>query len=740
MKIGRRCFLSFVIGGAAGTALTPLPWKLTDDSSIWSQNWPWTPVPEKGEKTYSDSVCTLCRGGCGISVRKVDERAVKIEGVEGHPINDGGVCILGLSGLQLLYGPNRVKTPLKRAGKRGEGKWKAISWDEALAEVSEKLTSLRNESGPHTLGCILGSRYGVVSALFDRLLTAYGSPNLMVMPSAQDSIEMAVQVMHGVQASVGFDLENADYILSLGSGIIEGWGSPVRAFRANSVWQDNGAKVVQVEPRLSNTAAKADQWVPVKAGTESALAMGMAHVIIKESLFNEAFVQNYSVGFHGWKQHVLNDYPPEKTAEITGLDAAFIKQLAREFSKASHPLAICGRGQGDTPISLNEAMAVHALNALVGNINQPGGVSAVSAPSYIDWPEVDLDSVAEEGLGKSRVDGAGSDAFPMAKSLLNRFADAVASSPETMQALFVHEGNPVYSMPGASAFKAAVDKIPFVVSFSSYMDETAMNADLVLPNHVYLERYEDVPVTAGLTAPMIGLARPVVYPLFNTQHAGDVVISLAQELGGSIADAFPWDDFETCLEETLGDKWDSLNEEGYWADSEFQPAAWKDAFETASGKFEFVNESMDLAPGFNALQAEGDEAAYPLILIPYDSMRLANGFISDPPFVVKTVEDTVLKGKSVLVEVNPETAKRIGLSEGKAAKLTTPKGEGEVKVHLYDGIMPGVIALPRGLGHTTKDKYMAGKGVNFNELIGPVEDQVSGLDAAWGIRAKLAKA
>jgi anaerobic selenocysteine-containing dehydrogenase len=741
MKIDRRCFLSFVLGGAAGTALTPLPWKITDDISIWSQNWPWTPVPAKGEKTYSDSVCTLCRGGCGISVRKIDERAVKIEGVKGHPINDGGVCILGLSGLQLLYGPNRVKTPLKRTGNRGEGKWKAISWDEALSEVSQKMTALRKENAPHTLGCILGNRHGIVPALFQRLLTAFGSSNVMVTPSAQDSMELAVQVMHGVQATVGFDLENANYILSFGSGIVEGWGSPVRAFRANSAWRDKGATVVQAEPRLSNTAARADQWVPINAGTESALAMGMAHVIIKESLFNDDFVQNHSAGFHGWKQHVLNDFTPEKTAEITGLDASVIKRLARDFAKASHPLAICGRGQGSTPISLNDAMAVHALNALVGNINQPGGVSAVAIPSYIDWPEVKLDDIAEESLRNPRIDGAGGDKYPMAHSLLNRLADAVASNREyAMQALFVYGANPIYSMPGAEAFKAAVDKIPFVVSFASTMDETAMNADLVLPNHADLERYEDVPVTAGLPAPMLGLARPVVYPMYNTQHVGDVVIRLAQEIGGSVADAFPWDGFEACLEETLGDKWDSLNEEGYWLDSEFQPAAWKDAFETASGKFEFVNESMDLSPGYSVLHAEGDKAAYPLVLIPYDSMRLANGLISNPPFLVKAVDDTVLQGKSVLIEINPETAKSLELFEGKAAKLTTPKGEAEVRVHLYDGIMPGVIALPRGLGHTTEDKYIAGKGVNFNNLIGPVEDQASGLDAACGIRAKLAKA
>jgi anaerobic selenocysteine-containing dehydrogenase len=740
MKIGRRCFLSFVIGGAAGTALTPLPWKLTDDLSIWSQNWPWTPVPAKGAKTYSDTVCTLCRGGCGISVKKVAERAVKIEGVEGHPINDGGVCILGLSGLQLLYGPTRVKTPLKRKGSRGEGRWEAISWEEALAEIAEKLKEIREKNGAHTVGCILGNRYGVVPALFERWMKAYGSPNLMSVPSAEDSLEMAIEIMHGVKASVGFDMENADYILSFGSGFIEGWGSPVRAFKTNSIWKDTGAKTIQVETRLSNTAAKADRWIPVKAGTESALAMGMAHVIIKESLYNAAFVDNYVSGFHGWKQHVLQDYTPEKVAEITGVDASAIQKLARDFAGASHPLAICGRGQGDTPIALNEAMAFHALNALVGNINQTGGVWAVPKPSYTDWPEVELDDMAETGLQQERIDGAGSAKFPMAESLLNRFAAAAASREKALQALFISGANPVYALPGAKLFQAAVDKIPLVVSFSSYMDETALQADIILPNHVYLERYEDVPVTAGLTAPMIGLARPVIWPLYDTRHTGDAIISLAQEIGGSVADAFPWDSYETCLEETLGDKWDVLNEEGFWTDTGFQPAAWEDAFETASGKFEFGSEAMDLSPGYSALMAEGDTAAYPLILVPYDSMRLANGYISDPPFVIKTVEETVLLGKTGLVEVNPKTAKKLGLAEGKLAKLTTPQGEAKVKVHLYEGIMPDVIAMPRGLGHSAKDRYMAGKGVNFNELIGPVEDPSSGLDAAWGIRAKLAKA
>jgi anaerobic selenocysteine-containing dehydrogenase len=149
---------------------------------------------------------------------------------------------------------------------------------------------------------------------------------------------------------------------------------------------------------------------------------------------------------------------------------------------------------------------------------------------------------------------------------------------------------------------------------------------------------------------------------------------------------------------------------------------------------------MDISPGYSSLVPEGDQAAYPLILIPYDSMRVANGYIGNPPFVMKTIEDTVLKGKYVLAELNPETAQPLALSEGALAKISTPKGEAHVMIHLYDGVMPGVVAIPRGLGHHGGDTFMAGKGVNTNELIGPMEDRASGMDVAWGIRAKLTKA
>jgi anaerobic selenocysteine-containing dehydrogenase len=128
------------------------------------------------------------------------------------------------------------------------------------------------------------------------------------------------------------------------------------------------------------------------------------------------------------------------------------------------------------------------------------------------------------------------------------------------------------------------------------------------------------------------------------------------------------------------------------------------------------------------------------VLVPYDAMRIAAGASANTPFMTKTVGDDVLKGKDVFVEINPKTADAAGLGEGRTAVLSTPRGQARVRIHLSEGIMPGLVAMPRGLGHTAYDDYLAGKGVNVNALIGPVEDPASGLDAAWGIQAKLAKA
>ena len=562
MKIDRRCFLSFVAAGAAGTALSPLPWKLIDDSSIWSQNWPWTPVPKKGEITHWDSTCSLCPGGCGITVRNAGTRSVKIEGAKGHPVNNGGICLLGLSGLQLLYGPTRIKSPMKRHGERGQGHWEPVSWEEGLDLLAEKLSALKEKGKGNAAACISGLGKGTVAALLRRFMTAMGSANFFPMPAMDALFEICAKNMLGVDGTLGFDLENADFILSLGAGIIDGWGSPVRMIQANSKWKENGAKLVQIEPRLSNTAAKSDRWVPIVPGTEAALALGMAHVIIRESLYNLDYVEKNTLGFEdftdangvkhrGFKPMIMEAFGPETASKITGIKADVIVELARDFAKAKKPLAICGRGQGrDVPGGLDVFMATIALNALMGRINAEGGVLGVTAPAYINWPELTPDEQSAAGLEKGRLDGPSDGSLcPSVTKMLGLLAEGKGSP---LEVLLVADANPLYSLPDTEAVKKALDQVGFIVSFSSFMDETAAYADLLLPDHVYLEKLADAPVFLGLPKPVVGLVKPVTAPVNNTAHLGDVVIALAGKMGGAVAEAFPWEGYAPCLEEDHG--------------------------------------------------------------------------------------------------------------------------------------------------------------------------------------------
>jgi anaerobic selenocysteine-containing dehydrogenase len=741
MKIDRRSFLALSVGGAVGTALTPLPWKIQDDIAIWTQMWPWTPFPPDGENSYHDTVSTLCHDGCGVTVRKVGERAVKIEGREDFPTNQGGICNLCACGLQRLYGPTRIPYPLKRAGERGANQWERISWDEAVSMVAEQLGEIRQAGQPETIACLTSRKYGSLSALFERFLTSYGSPNMMTMPSMMDGYEMTLKRMHGIEGRVGFDLEKSDYILSFGSGLIEGWGNTALMIRTNSHWKDAKAVVTQIEPRLSNTAAKANQWIPITPGTEGTLALGIASVIIKESLYDYDFVNNYAAGFDEFRRVVLNGYSPGNVAKQTGVDQSTIVTLAREFARARRPIALCGRGQGTVPGALGEYVAVHALNALVGNLNRPGGVWALPRPAVDGWSEPDLDATAQAGLAKPRLDGAGSAAFPYADQLVNRLPAALAAGkPYPLKALLVHDANPLFSLPGRGAVAEAFQQIPFIVSFASHLNETAMMADVILPNHDHLERLEDVPVTAGFHRPMIGLAQPVVEPLLDTMHAGDTILQLAAALGGSVASSLAWESYATCLQEGLAPQWSALEDTGYWIDKNYQPDSWSFAFPTTSGKFDFTVAGGDLKSLFTPASPQGDDGSYNLKLIPYDSVRIANGPVGSPPFLIKIVSEHVLQGETLLVEVNPETARAAGFREGDPALLKTPLGEAAVRVHLADGLMPGLVAMPRGLGHTAYDSFLAEKGTNANDLIGPVEDAASGFDAAWGILASLVKA
>ncbi len=696
MKINRRHFLALGMGATAGTMLSPLPWKLTDDASIWTQNWAWTPVPEIGESYYAGGACTLCPGGCSLSVRKVGTRVVKIEGNEESPINTGDLCGVGISATQLLYGPSRIEGPMIRAGKRGEGKWRRLSWEGAEAQLAEKLSALSGSK--KSVVALSASKQGSVALLIQRLLAAVGSDRFLTLPSVHDTLEAAMALTMGREPGegVGFDTENTDLILSLGSSVAEGWGSPVRMVKTAAA-----KTMIQVEPRLSTTASMADIWVPAKPGTEGVFALSVAAAMIQEKLYDHLFVATATEGFDAFSAWLLENYTPKKAEAVTGVSPALVKKVAVAFAGARRPVAICGRGKGDTPISLAEALSVFALNALKGSVQRDGGLVKVGAIPYT--------------LAMAETDDLG--------------AKLAAVTEKGRTELLMDWGtNPFYTLATSQEAADALAAIPTIISFSPYMDETAAMADLILPDHTHLEKIQDVPVRAGLERPLVTLAQPAVDPVMTTKHTGEMLISVGKELD---ADAFPWDDYESYLEESCGEMWEALSEGGLWQGD----IAWKRGLERMLGtsdRFTFV---IPEGPVF--LSANGDASRYPLTLVPRSSLRISSGAVADAPFTMKTIEDTVLLKGVSLVEMNPVTAKEAGLHEGDTATLTTSFGMVPVKVTLFDGVMPGVVALSKGLGHTAFDEYIGGKGSSYTALSGAMVDSATGFNCTWGARASL---
>lgn len=804
MKVGRRALLQFMAGAVGGTLLSPMPWKLTEDAAMWSQNWFWRPSPERGEIKRKPTICTLCEGGCGVQARLVNgNRAILLEGNPNHPVNQGGICALGASGLQFLYAPYRIAQPLKQTKKRGDPTgFQPIAWNDAIAELSKKLGQMRSDGKPNGLAGITRRRRSSMDAVWNQFFAAYGSPNLFKMPGHADSLKIAAAVTTGQDAPFACNIESAPYILSFGAALIDGWGSPGRMQTAFRRWREGGksvATIVQVESRCSMTASKADRWIAVAPGTEAALAFGIAHIMVKEKLYDADFVANQVFGFDDWtdsqgKSHkgfkslVQTDaYTPEAISKTTGLDPAKIKELAKEFAGQKGAVAVWGQPQGSVPGELYNELGFVALNALKGNIKAGGTIGLTPEVPLGALPELPAEPMAQKGLKQLRLDLASSQkgAPPVLPgNNLHAFLDAAANAPKyPIEVLLVHDANPAYGLMENKLYEKALAKIGTVVSFSSYMDETATQADLILPDHGAFEGFDDVIGLPGAPYAYYAVAAPILKPQKNTKAAGDTVFAIAKALGGSIAGALPWATHEELLKKRVeglaasskgavaekkdvdpwklapdaevksnykdgADLWKKLTAGACWYDAPGDPL--KD-LKTASGKFELAGQlilAKGLAgdddqlylPHFSQMPPRGSDKDFPLLLVTHHTSTLADQTLANPPFMTKTVFDFTLFQNDQFVEINPATALSLAMAEGDSAVLKTPQGEVPVRIHIYPGARPGVVYLAQGLGHTAQDEYIKDKGVNANGVVEVQLDRVTGLGTVWAARAHLRRA
>ena len=802
MSVGRRAFLQFVGGAVGGTLLSPLPWKLADDSAIWSQNWSWRPSPERGEFTEKPSVCQLCPSACGILVRLVNgKQAVRIRGNSNHPFSKGGICPLGASGLQFVYAPYRIREPLKQTGTRGDPNgFKPISWDEALKEMGTRLAALRQENKAPSVAVITGQSRGSMSDLWRQFMTAYGSPNLFTMPDESDSQRLAARLAFGTAAPFTFAFERADYVLSFGLNLLDGWGPFVRMQNVFSNWRTESAgavqtELVQIEGRASVTASKANQWVAVNPGTEALFALGLAYVLIESNLYDAGFMTDQVFGFDNWtdaagnshegfKQFVLKHYSPDQVSKETGATAEEIIAIGRKFGAQKSALAVWGQGRGTHASNLYHDLAFMALNLLKGNLKNNGLVSLETPPPFAPLPEAAAVSSTAEGLAGTRLDLASSAKPPLPGNALHSFCDALGGSPAyPLELLLVHEANPAYTMAEPSLFRKAAAKTRMVVSFASTMDETAAMADLILPNHSPLERLDDIIGLPATPCAFYAIAAPVLAPQLDTRSSGDVLLTLARAAGEATAKALPWNNYETFLKDRV--KGLAASQRGavagptavnlttmqagqnlqpnYKSDSDLWKkllagACWYDApgdhlatLPTASGLIELACRSLPLAPGqaaddklflphYQPLPPSGAADQFPLQLVTYQTVTVAAGLHPNPPFMNKLIPDDLLLGNEMFVEIHPRTAQQLQLADKARVVVQTPQGEAAARVRITHAARPGYVFMAQGFGHKNQDEYVRGKGVNANELVEVQLDPLTGLGTVWITRAQLRKA
>jgi anaerobic selenocysteine-containing dehydrogenase len=518
------------------------------------------------EEEFRVSICQQCAGGCGILARVVDGNLVKIAGNPLYPVNQGGLCMKGLAGTQVLYDPDRIRSPLQREGARGSGRWKPVSWEEALRRVAGRLAELRQKGQSHTVAVLGGQYRGLVDGLLRRFADAYGTPNYLRLRCLETDLgPTSGYYLQGLEAPLAYDLERSRYILSFGCNLLESWASTVNQQKAFGRFRERaggeGTQLVMVDPRYSVTAAKADLWLPVTPGTDAALALGLAYIIIQEGRYDAEFVRDRCFGFDDWqdasgthhlgfKTLVLEEYAPEKVAAITGVSVERLFQVARGFAASQPALALCERGPAFNGSDLYTRLAVHSLNALVGSIGREGGIVRQGTVPLKPWAALPEDPLARAGRKRPRIVRAADRSDLHGEHVAARLPRHVlAKDPYELNALFLYYANPLFSWPEREQWERALAAVPLIVSFSPFMDETTRQADLILPDCTYLERWRDDEIThlAGITA--FGIGEPVVPPLYDTRATEDVILQIAGKLGGPVAAALPWQRFSDLLRE-----------------------------------------------------------------------------------------------------------------------------------------------------------------------------------------------
>jgi thiosulfate reductase/polysulfide reductase chain A len=708
--LSRRDFLKLGTAGAAAMAVgSLLPPKVAHAAREAGL------VSAEGDG-YITSMCEMCVWRCGLIAKVQGGRVVKLEGNPENPHSKGKLCPRGQSGLMNTYDPDRVLTPLIRVGKRGEGLFRKASWDEALDLVASKMQSIKDTYGPEAM--VFSSTHNLSQPQFENLLYAFGSPNYGTQRSlCFNAMITAFLLTYGIEEP-SRNYDDVEFILMVGRNMMEAISTSETSELSHAI--DRGAKLVYLDPRYTKTAAKATEWIPIRPGTDSAFLLAMINVITQNELADCDFVRKYVVGCDGI-QEAMSRYTPAWAETVTGVPAATIERIAREYAAANNnALAHPGWRTSNFINSFQTERAIATLNALSGNVLTPGGclsaeVSAESAglgaPSQPAYPRVSA----------LRLDGTPwkYPLVPLKLGVFQELRDAIITGePYQAHGWFISRQNPILSIPDRNKTLEAFEKMDFIVTVDIIMNDTAWFSDVVLPEASYLERYDPLLPLNGKAY----LRQPVIEPQGEAKSALWIYKQLGERLG--LGDYFKYEDEEDYLRYQLkptGVSLEEVKQKGY-AELPEEPSDGEISFNTASGKIEVYSETLKKA-GFSPWPT-WEEPPVPAA----DEFYLLTGKVAQQTqFGTQNNQLLHKYSNEPRIWMNPEAAVKLGLSDGDWVEITSKAGKVHNILLVTEAIRPDCVYMTPGFGHLSKGlKTAYGIGASDSVLHETYTDPISG--------------
>ena len=682
------------------------------------------------EKTVY-SLCFMCSIRCPIKVTVEDGQVKWVEGNPHVAGVEGSLCPRGAAGISFLYDPERLKTPMIRDGERGSGKFRKASWEEAYDYIADKLKNIISAHGGKSVA--LGERTQLSTHVSKTFLKAIGSPNHFTHDAlCKGSVNTACRSLFGYNdGQIGMDFKNTKHIVLYGRNIFE--AISVKEVKNLTAALENGAKLTYIDPRVTVTATKAHRYWMIRPGTDLALNYALIHTILKERLYDAAFIDKWAHGLNELSDFV-KEYTPEWAERETGIKADEIVMLAREMSK-DKPSVIFHYGYRGAHHT-NEIYfrrSILILNALMGGIEAKGGLFFKKGPADVGGKEArKLTSQKFPPTDAVRFDKVGTAEFPLPDpnhGVAQMLPHAIINEdPYPIKALFAYRFEPLMSIADSNYTKKALDKLDLLVTIDVNFSDIAWYSDVILPESAYFERTDCIQQANGMK-PQMFLRRQAVEPRHNTREGAIMLKEIGKRIG--IGEFFPYETMEDLVRwqlEGTGFSIDDFEAKGFVAyckDPVLRDRMSDLKLKTPSGKIEFKSSLLENA-GFESFP-EYSNIEPP----PEGAFRLVTGRCAFHTHV-STQNNPYLNEAAPenLVWINTAKAKALGIKDGDETEISSNTGSGRIKAHVTDFIHPETVFLVHGFGHKAKRASRSyNKGVSDAELQERYYDKVGGSPA-----------